>query len=46
MIAVEETLTHPEVPPVPSATAEPEPSVPRLHVLGGEGDADSESRLA
>jgi len=39
-------ISHSEESPVPAATAEPEPSAPRLHVLGGESDADSESRLA
>jgi signal transduction histidine kinase len=36
-------ITHAEV---PTAQPEPEPSAPRLRVLGGEGEADSESRLA
>jgi len=36
-------VVHREAPPV---APEPQPSVPRLHVLAGEGEAESESRLA
>ncbi|MEA2636752.1 MAG: hypothetical protein QOH92_3519 [Chloroflexota bacterium] len=45
-LALPLAMPHPEVPPVASATLEPEASAPRLRVLAGEGDADSESRLA
>jgi signal transduction histidine kinase len=40
------SLAKPEVPAATSPVPEPEPSVPRLHVLASEGEADSESRLA
>jgi signal transduction histidine kinase len=44
------TLTLPLVPAIPELTepvqTEPEPAAPRLHVVGAEADADSESRLA
>jgi signal transduction histidine kinase len=39
-------IPHPEISPTTPVTAVPEPSVPRLHVLAGEGEVDSESRLA
>jgi signal transduction histidine kinase len=39
-------IAHPEAPRVTPGEPEPEASVPRLHVLAGEGEADSESRLA
>jgi signal transduction histidine kinase len=44
------TLTLPLVSAAPDVAeplkSEPEPVAPRLHVVGGEADADSESRLA
>jgi signal transduction histidine kinase len=44
------TLTLPLVLAIPELTepvqTEPEPAAPRLHVVGAEADADSESRLA
>jgi signal transduction histidine kinase len=46
ILALPLAVAHPDAPPVTSATPEPEPSAPRLHVLAGEGDADSEPRLA
>jgi hypothetical protein len=45
-LALPLALAQPEVPPATSLTPEPELSVPRLHVLASDGEADSESRLA
>jgi hypothetical protein len=46
ILALPLAVAHPDAPTVTSAAPEPEPSAPQLHVLAGEGDADSESRLA
>jgi signal transduction histidine kinase len=45
-LALPLAIAHPEAPLAAPASPEPEPAVPRLHVLPGEGEADSESRLA
>jgi signal transduction histidine kinase len=45
-LALPLALAHPEELPDAPVIPEPQPSVPRLHVLAGDGAADSETRLA
>jgi signal transduction histidine kinase len=39
-------IARPDAEPVTPVMPQPDPSVPRLHVLAGDSEADSESRLA
>ena len=45
-LALPLAIVHTEEPAAAAMIPEPEPSVPRLHVLAGDVEADSESRLA